>query len=66
MAASEHGFADGHEVGDGVVAIADELGGLVDAFMGGTFRHTSCRFDEINAYIILDHSHRRPKPRYIP
>ena len=26
MATAEHGFADRHEIGDGVVAIADELG----------------------------------------
>ena len=29
MASAEHLFADGHEVGDGVVAIADELGWLL-------------------------------------
>lgn len=26
MAAAKHGFPDGHEIGHGVVAIADELG----------------------------------------
>lgn len=55
MAAAEHSCADGHEVCDGVVAIANELSMLVSiSKLQTNFRETnktrtSCRLFAINA-----------------
>ena len=49
MAATKHGLAEGHEVCDGVVAIADELDGLEVFRLSGVVGRTSCRLLAIRA-----------------
>jgi hypothetical protein len=56
VAASEHGFANGHELCCRVISIADELGVVVSARLERIricIYITSCRFEDINAYTPL-------------
>lgn len=53
MATAEHSFADGHEIGHRVVAIANQLlrvSTMISSFQLGCGEDTSCRFDEMRAW----------------
>jgi hypothetical protein len=49
MATAEHGFADGHEIGHRVEAIANQLLRVSAMISSWDWKYTSCRFDEIRA-----------------
>lgn len=51
MTPAQHCLAYGHEIGDGVIAIADELFSLsATSLQFSCAKHTSCRLLAIKAY----------------